>query len=197
MTTGNMPNPPDQPTTQVVPSDSSSGTEIGTIPEQAAALPVSLADDMALIIEKQGDVIAQKQLYHSQLLLGVSALGTDVVSAKESALMMAHAIRNSDTSSAMHTLVNLGDPQFSQVNDRTLPYRFNSQMAGLLQGIIMDEIAQAYRADPGKANEARVMLARLFESAEEAVMKLPKYPPRFQAPAFSHEPLSLAAPEAE
>ena len=197
MTTGNMPNPPDQPTTQVVPPDSPEGTEGEGNPEQAVAPTLSLAADMAHIIEEKADVIAQKQLYHSQLLLGVSALGTDVVNAKQSALMVAHALQNSDTASATHTLVNLGDPQFSQVNDRTLPYRFNSQMAGLLQGIIADEIAQAYRDDPGKMNEARAMLSGLFESADEAVMRLPKYPPRFQAPAFSPEPLSLASPETE
>ena len=196
MTTGSMPNPPDQPTTQAVPSDTSAGIEVEATSEQAAP-PLSLAADMARIVEAQADVIAQKQLYHSQLLLGVSALGTDVVSAKQSALMIAHALRNSDMASATHTLVNLGDPQFSQVNDRTLPYRFNSQMSGLLQGIIMDEVAQAYRDDSRKANEARIMLASLFEGAEETVMKLPKYPPRFQAPAFSPEPLNLSAPEAE
>ncbi len=197
MTTGNMPNPPDQPISQVVPSESSAGTEVGAVPEQAIAPPISLAADMARIVEDQADVIAQKQLYHSQLLLGVSALGTDIVSAKQSILMIAHALRNSDTASARHALVNLGDPQFSQVNDRTLPYRFNSQISGLLQGIIMDEIAQAYRDDPSKANEARVLLSSLFESANEAVVRLPKEPPRFQAPAFSPEPLSLGAPDAE
>lgn len=196
MTTGNMPNPPDQPTTQVAPPDSTAA-ENESAQEQVAAPPLPLHADMARIIEAQADVIAQKQLYHSQILLGVSALGTDVVNARQSALMIAHALRNSDTSSATHSLVNLGDPQFSQVNDRTLPYRFNSQMAGLLQGIIIDEITQAYRDDPGKANEARALLSTLFESADEAVMKLPKYPPRFQAPAFSPEPLSLSAPEAE
>jgi hypothetical protein len=197
MTTGNMPNPPDQPTTQVVPPDSTTATQGEATPEQGEAPPLSLHADMARIIEAQADVIAQKQLYHSQILLGVSALGTDVVNARQSAIMVAHALRNSDTASATHTLVNLGDPQFSQVNDRTLPYRFNSQMAGLLQGIIIDEITQAYRDDPGKANEAKAILSTLFESADEAVMKLPKYPPRFQAPAFSPEPLSLSAPEAE
>ena len=197
MTTGNMPNPPDQPTTMVAPSSTLADAAAGAAPEQAITPPVSLALDVARIVEEQADVIAQKQYYHSQLLLGVSALGTDVVSARQSALMVAHALRNSDAATATHTLANLGNPQFSQVNDRTLPYRFNSQMAGLLQGIITDVIAQAYRDEPGKASEARAIISQLFEQANEAVVRLPKEPPRFQAPAFSPEPLSLAAPEAE
>ena len=193
MTVGNMPNPPDQPTTMVVPPGSSAHPEGGAADDQPAAPPLSLTADMARIIEEQADVIAQKQYYHSQLLLGVSALGTDVVNARQAALMIAHALRNSDEASATHTLVNLADPQFSQVNDRTLPYRFNSQMSGLLQGIIVAVISQEYRDDPTRASEARTMLSRLFARAEEVVMGLPKEPPRFQAPAFSPEPMELTS----
>ena len=193
MTTGNMPNPPDQPTAQVVPAESSADPSSGVTPDQSSMPPLSLAEDMARIIVEQADVIAQKQYYHSQLLLGVSALGTDVVNAKQSALMVAAALRSSNNRIATDTLVSLGDPQYSQVNDRTLPYRFNSQVSGLLQGIILDVVSQVYRDEPSKLTEARMIHSQLFESANAAVMRLPKEPPRFQAPAFSPEPLGLAA----
>ena len=196
MTTGNMPNPPDQPTMQVVPAESAAAAEDGVAPVQQSGPPLSIGEDMARIIEEQADVIAQKQLYHSQLMLGVSALGTDILSAKQSTMMIAAALRSSNTQIATDALVNLGDAQFAQVNDRTLPYRFNSQISGLLQGIILDAISQAYRDNRGKLTEAQMMLSRLFDSANVEAMRLPKEPPRFQAPAFSPEPLKLTAAEA-
>src|SRR5688572_28195361 len=151
MTTGNMPNPPDQPTTQVVPEISPPGEEGAEQPAQS----LSIEADMARIIEERIDIIAQKQFYHSQLMLGVSALGTDIVNARESALIVAQALRGSDQRTATSTFLSLGDPQFAQVNDRTLPYRFNSQMSGLLQGIILEAITQAYTSEPGKLADAQ------------------------------------------
>lgn len=200
MTTGNMPNPPDQPTTQVVPADSSADPGSGVTPDlqSGQGQPLPLQEDMARIIEEQADVIAQKQLYHSQLMLGVSALGTDILSARQSAMMVAAALRNNNNQIATDALVNLGDPQFSQVNDRTLPYRFNSQISGLLQGIILDALRQGYRSEPGKLAEAQMMLSQFFNGANVAAMKLPKEPPRFQAPAMSMSPVPKgdALPEA-
>ncbi|MEO6457159.1 MAG: hypothetical protein ABIO92_02635, partial [Chloroflexia bacterium] len=176
--------------------ESSADPGIGGAPDQQPGPPISLEADMARIIEEQADVIAQKQLYHSQLMLGVAALGTDIVSAKQSTMMVASALRSGNTPIATDALVKLGDAQFAQVNDRTLPYRFNSQISGLLQGIILDAISQAYSSQPDKITEAQLMLSKLFASANVEAMRLPKEPPRFQAPAFSPEPLRLAAGEA-
>lgn len=197
MSTGHTPNPPDQPTVQVgAPGvDQQTTGTTGEQPEPAGAAPLSLNADMARIIEEQADIIAQKQIYHSQMLLGVSAIGTDVGTARTSALIIANAVRQGDPNAISHSLVNLGDPQYSQINDRTLPYRFNAQMAGLLEGIILATLAQAYSGDEARLREARTLLTEIFNSSNEDMMALPKTPPRFQAPAMSPEPMMLAAPE--
>lgn len=186
MSTGHVPHPPDQPTTHgagdtpaaqtqaTVPASEPQGTEL--------TAPLPLGADMARIIEEQVDIIVQRQSYHSQLMLGVSAYGTDAVNARTAALTVANALRHGSDGSVVYTLVNLGDPQIAQINDHTLPFNFNAQVAGLFEGILLDTVVQAYKADPARQREARLMLERLFTEANAEAEKLPKALLAFLAP---------------
>lgn len=197
MSTGHTPNPPDHLTTQASQSDvqgQSTGTEQPEIQPAEAEQPLSLAADMARILEEQVDIIAQRQIYHSQMLLGVSALGSDPVNARNSVFTIANAIRNQARKSAEDSLIQFANPQTAQVNDRTLPYRFNAQMSGLLEGILINTVSEAYRDDPSRQREARLLLEHLFMPANEEMQSRSKQPPALQAPASGSDRLQIAAP---
>lgn len=153
MSTGSKPNPPEQPT--------------GQAPAQATQAPFDLASDIAGIIEAQADVIAQRLAYHSQVLFGVSAQGVDVVNGRNSTLIVANALRNDAEKQAISTLVNLGTSQTPQINDATLPYHNNSLAAGLLEGLLLDVVAQAYRNNLDRTKEARLLLDGYFQAANK------------------------------
>ncbi len=183
MSTGHTPNPPDRPTGQAAPNATEADTAAALQPGEAQeqeALP--LAADMARIFEEQIDIITQRVVYNTQMMLGVGAMGTDPVTARETTLIVANALRNQTPAAVEHSLVNLGDPQLSQVNDRTLPVKLNSQLAGLFEGILLETVSQAYKADPARQREARIMLQQLFQPANEAMQYQPKAMIAFQAP---------------
>ncbi|MDQ3930415.1 MAG: hypothetical protein M3328_14880 [Chloroflexota bacterium] len=186
MSTGHMPNPPDHLTTQATARDTQ-GQSAGEEPSAQPTQPLSLEADMARMIEEQIDAIAQRQVYHSQMLLGVSAMPTDPVTARTSALMVADALRQSTSRNLEHTLVNLGNPQIAQVNDRTLPYKLNAQLAGLLEGILIDVVTQGYRDDPDRQRTARGLLESLFQPANERMQLQPKHVIAFGAPAMGQD----------
>lgn len=186
MSTGHMPNPPDHLTTQATAGDTQ-GQSVGEEPGAQPTQPLSLEADMARMIEEQVDAIAQRQIYHSQMLLGVSAMSTDPVTARMSTLMVADALRQSASRHLEHTLVNMGDPQLAQVNDRTLPYKLNAQLAGLLEGILIDVVSQGYRDDPERQRVARALLESLFQPANERMQLQPKQQIAFAAPAMGED----------
>src|SRR5512144_2829178 len=128
MSTGNMPEPPDTPTSRspAVPNaEDLSGAAAGTAQTAEAAPPAVLKSQMATAIEQQADVIAQRLVYNSQLTYGVSAIGVDFVNARNSALVIADALRSCRSDAAEESLVNLGDSQVHQVNDQTIPFKNN------------------------------------------------------------------------
>jgi hypothetical protein len=175
MSTGKMPEMPDQPTSKA-PTESAQAQTQGNpapdaSPQQAQApapqQPFDLASDMAGIIEAQADVIAQRLNYHTQMLFGVSAQGTDVVNGRNSTLILANALRNNADKQAISTLVNLGTAQWPQINDATLPFKTNSLVAGLLEGLVLDVVTQAYQNDPDRTKAARLLLNGYFQAANE------------------------------
>lgn len=182
MSTEHMPKPPDTSTKQA--SDTSAETQAAATVEQEAvpATPLSLNEDMARIIQEQVDIIVQKQLYHCQLLFGVSGIGADSVNVRNTTLAFANALRNNHPDQMVLTLANLGDPQISQINDQTTPFKFNAQVAGLLEGILIDTISRAYGDDAGRQREGRMMLEKLFVEANEQMEKQSKSMLLFQAP---------------
>ena len=186
MTTGNMPNPPDHLTTQAGAADvkgQDAGIAISTSQAGGAGEnATSLGGEMGRIIEEQVDVLAQQMMYHSQMMFGVGALGTDPVNARNSVLVIANALRNGGNSQAVHALSNLGDAQITQVNDRTLPFKMGTQVAGLLEGLLLDTVGRAFKDDPAKQREARTMLERIFQAANERAWAQPKGLIAFQAP---------------
>ncbi|MGA7732565.1 MAG: hypothetical protein WCD37_14995 [Chloroflexia bacterium] len=166
MTTGNMPNPPDRLTSMAPTEGARAQTQ--TEPEAGEPQqPLDLAGDIARIITEQADVLAQRLVYHTQLLFGVSAMAVDIVNARNSVLVVANAVRNRSEKQAVGTLVNVGTPQNAQINDGTLPFKNNSQVAGLLEGLILDTVSQAYRDDPARQREARLLLDTYSQSANE------------------------------
>src|SRR3954452_20124808 len=172
-----MPGQPDQPVTETGRSEAGQGPATGAAVEPKStdvAVPLPLGADMARIIEEQVETIVQRQSYHSQMMLGVSATGTDAVNARTAALTVANALRQGAEGTVLYALVNLGDPQIAQINDHTLPFNFNAQVAGLFEGILLDTISQAYKADPARQHEARMMLERLFIEANAEAEKQPK-----------------------
>jgi hypothetical protein len=168
-----MPKPPDQPTNQAkAPAvEAQAGAPAVDAAPQTAPLPLN--EEMARIIEEQTDVIVQRQVYHTQLLFGVSGLGTDPVNARSSTLTIAGALRGNRPEVVKYTLANLGDPQMSQINDHTTPYDFNEQAAGLLEGILIDTVSDGLRDDPARQGEARMLLEELFVEANEEMGKHP------------------------
>ena len=170
MTTGNMPNPPDRLTNQAPAEAARAQTQVA--PEDGQTLSAfDLADDIGRIITEQADVLAQRLVYHTQLLFGVGALGVDVVNARNSVLVVANALRNRSEDLAVSTLVNVGTPQNAQINDATLPFQNNSQVAGLLEGLILDVVMQAYRDDPARQHDARLLLEAYFQAANEYLLR--------------------------
>lgn len=183
MSTGNMPNPPDNSTKQAGAAGAETqATQPAEVPGTELTAPLPLGADMARIIEGQVDIIVQRQLYHSQMLLGVSATGTDAVTARNAALTVANALRNEAVGVVQFALVNLGDPQISQVNDHTLPYNYNSQVAGLFEGILLDTVSQAYKGDADRQRESRVLLERIFMDANDQAGRQSKAMLAFLAP---------------
>ena len=195
MSTGHMPNPPEEPTKQAgsagasaqsaAPAQASAPAQAAAQAESAStelAQPLPLGADMARILEEQVDIIVQRQSYHSQMLLGVSATGTDAVNARTAVFTVANALRNGAEGTVLYTLVNLGDPQIAQINDHTLPFNFNAQVAGLFEGILLDTISQAYKSDPARQREARAMLERIFVEANAQAEKQSKAMLAFLAP---------------
>jgi hypothetical protein len=195
MSTGHTPNPPDHLTTQATQRDVQ-GQDAGSeqLHADAQQQPLSLGADIARILEEQVDIIAQKQIYHSQMMVGVAALGSDPVNARNTVLTIATALRNEGATALEHSLVKLADPQAAQINDRTLPYRFNAQMAGMLEGILIQTVSEAYGNDPTRLKEARLMLERLFAPANEEMQSSTKAPPSLQAPAMGRDRRQIAAP---
>ncbi len=188
MSTDHMPKPPDQPTEQAnapsVPSQAVAPIEqTGAEAVAKEAEPLDIGADMARIMEEQVEVIVQRQVYHTQMMFGVSGLGTDPVNARNATLTIAGALRNKTPEIVLYTLVNLGDAQLSQINDQSIPFKFNVQVAGLLEGILIDTINQAYKGDPPRQHEARTMLEQMFIDANEQAETHPKSVLMFQAPA--------------
>lgn len=173
--------PQPQAQAQQPPAASATATEADQ-PAEPQAPPMPLNEDMARILLEQAEVIVQRQMYHSQMLVGVSALGSDPVSARNAVLTVANALRNHNSENLEHALVNLGDPQLPQVNDHTLPWKFNAQVAGLMEGLIIDTLVQAYRDDPAKQREARSMLEGMFLDANERAEQQHKAQLAFLAP---------------
>lgn len=151
-----------------------------TAPSEPAPLPLN--EDMARILEEQVDLIVQRQVYHSQMMVGVSALGNDPVSSRNAVLTVAKALRSKSSAGVEYALVNLGDPQIPQINDHTLPFKFNAQVAGLLEGLMIDAIRQVYRSDPARAEEARSALEAMFLEANEQAERQHKAQLAFLAP---------------
>ncbi len=209
MSTGNMPNPPDHLTTQAMAADVKGQSTSATGTPQAGASPTQapepagaietpqlpLEADMARIFQEQVDIIAQQMVYHAQMLTGVSALGTDPVSARLATLSIADALRTSTSAGAFHSLVNLGDAQIAQVNDRTMPFKFNSQVAGLLEGILVSTVSDTYKGDPARVRQARVVLQALFMPANEELQIRPKTIALSQAPAVGSDHEQLPEPK--
>lgn len=179
MSTNHMPDLPGRPAqpTSVPPSEQEGQAQ--QQPEQ----PPSLGEDMARVIEAQADIIAQRLVYHSQMMMGVGAVGADVVNARNTTLIVASALRNHADSLAEHSLINLGYPEIAQVNDQTLPFKTNSQVAGLLEGLLIDTLTKAYAGDAARLREATHLLDKIFERANEQMQNEPKALIEFQAPA--------------
>ena len=186
MSQEHMPDVPNQPTSKV--PGTSVQTQAATPIEQiapestAVAAPLSLADDMARIIEEQVDIIVQRQVYHSQMIFGVSGIGTDPVNARNSTLGIAASLRANNPALIKFALVNLGDPQMAQINDQATPFKWNVQVAGMLEGILLDTLARAYKADPARQQEARALLEPIFIEANDEMENQSKSQLSFQAP---------------
>lgn len=186
MSTEHMPTPPDRitnqaspPKVETQPAPPAAPAETGA---EAAAAPLPLNEDMARVLEEQAEIIVQRQMYHSQMMVGVSALGNDPVSARNAVLTVANALRNRSNERVEYALINLGDAQLEQVNDQTLPWKFNAQVAGLLEGLLLDTFQQAYRGDAQKQREARGLLEGVFLAANEQAEKQHKAQLAFLAP---------------
>lgn len=213
MSTGHMPNPPDNLTSQATNSDVKGQTTPGAQPqatsqavgagqsateqqvEPSPQLPLN--EDMARIIEGQLGVIAQRLVYHSQMMYGVGGLGTDPVSARDATMAVANAIRYQTPAEGVYALVNAGDAQIVQVNDRTMPFRFNSQVAGLLEGILADTVSFSYKGDKARQQEARTLLNTLFITANDQLQLESKVIPMMsQAPAMGNDMKALTVTQA-
>jgi hypothetical protein len=176
---------------QATPAADASAAAPAAAETQAEAqveAPLPLNEDMARIIEDQLGTIAQKMVYHCQTLFGVSGIGTDPVTARDGAYYVAQSLREGSLAAGVHALVNLGDAQIAQVNDRTFPFKFNAQAAGLLEGIIADTIAKAYSDDPARRKDATRLLNTIFLAANERLQQELKLIPMMgQAPATGRD----------
>lgn len=184
MSTDHMPNPPDQPTSQVTAPQTKEQAPAATEGQATTALetPLPLNADMARILEERADVVAQRLVYHSQMMVGVSAIGTDPVNARNATLTIANALRHDRPQAVVVALTNLGVSQIAQVNDHALPFKYNAQLAGLYEGILLDTLAQAYHDNPDRQREARMALEKLFIEANEETQREHKAQLPFLAP---------------
>jgi hypothetical protein len=176
MSTGNMPEPPDTLTSKTpaaANADALAATAATAAPGDEAAAPLELKSQMAAMITEQADVIAQKLVYNTQLLYGVSAVAVDFVNARNSALVVANALRSGEMAPAEQSLVDLGDSQIQQVNDHTLPFKNNSLVAGMLEGILLDTVTKGLGDDQGRIAAAHDMLSSLFQAANERAERQP------------------------
>ena len=98
-------------------------------------------------------------------MYGVGAVAVDIVNARNSALVLANALRNRANVQAEQSLVGMGDPQVVQINDGTLPFMNNVQVAGLFEGLVVDTISRAYADNPSHLRDARNMLSDIFQPA--------------------------------
>lgn len=186
MSTEHMPNPPTNPAAQTTDANVKAQSAPSAQPPaeaQSAEAPLPLGADMARIFEENIDIITQRLVYNTQMMMGVSALGSDPVSARDTTLVVVNALRADNPNAIEHTLVNLGDAQLSQINDKTLPLKVNSQLAGLLEGILLDTVSRAYSGDSARLRDARAMLDGLFLPANEVMQSQPRSMVEFQAPA--------------
>jgi hypothetical protein len=175
MSTGNMPNPPDAPTSQVPPGDpqaQSAATSTAGSPPSPATPAFNLAEDIAGIIEREADILAQRLLYHSQTMYGVGAVGVDIVNARNAAMVLANALRNSADMQAEESLFGIGEPQVVQVNDATLPFKNNGQVAGLFEGLVLETLSRAYADNPDRLQQARALLEGIFQPANERMEQI-------------------------
>ncbi len=153
MSTGNTPNPPDRPT-NIAPKDEGQASEQAAPADTATQAPFDLADDLARVISEQADVLAQRLVYHTQTLFGVGAMSVDVVNARNSVMVFANALRNKSEQLAVGTLAMLGTGQNAQINDGTLPFKNNSQVAGAIS-----VSGPVHRYLPDKVPEIAVQVA--------------------------------------
>ncbi len=194
MTADNIPGPPGDPTARVPagdPQTQNAASQVRAEPDAAATPatpaqaatpagaseapappPFNLAQDMASIIEGQADILAQRLTYHSQIMYGVGAVGVDIVNAHNAALVLANALRNRADMQAEQSLIAVGDPQVVQVNDATLPFKNNGQVAGLFEGLVLDTVGRAYADNPSRMQDARVMLNDIFQPANEKMQSI-------------------------
>jgi hypothetical protein len=179
MSTGNMPNPPDMPTSQTPPGDpqaqtaaTSAATTSGDSPPASSAPTFNPAEDIAGIIERDADILAQRLLYHSQTMYGVGAVGVDIVNARNAAMVLANALRNSATMQAEDSLFGIGEPQIVQINDGTLPFKNNAQVAGLFEGLVLETLSRAYADNPARLQLARALLGGIFQPANERMQQI-------------------------
>ncbi len=190
MTADNMPGPPGDPTARVPAGDLQTQDAAAQVPAAPAIAteapnppPFDLAHDMAFIIESQADILAQRLAYHSQIMYGVGAVGVDIVNARNAALVLASALRNRADIQAEQSLVGVGDPQVVQVNDATLPFKNNGQVAGLFEGLVLDTIGRAYADNPARIQDARVMLNGIFQPANEKMQNINRLMTNLKSPA--------------
>jgi len=180
MSTDNMPNRPDAPTGRAPDGnpqtqDAAATSVTSEAAPEAAPAPFNLAEDVASIIESNADILAQRLVYHSQIMFGVGAIGVDVVNARNLALVLANSIRNGADVQAEQALVGLGEPQLVQINDGTLPFKNNSLVAGLFEGLVLETLSRAYADNPDRLNEARTMLNDIFQPANETMQSMTRY----------------------
>jgi hypothetical protein len=176
MSTGNMPEPPDTLTSKTPAAPNAerlASPDAGERLDVAAVAPLDLNGQIAALIEEQADVIAQRLVFNTQLLYGVSAVAVDFVNARNSALTVANALRSGQTEHAVQSLVDVGDSQIQQVNDHTLPFKNNALVAGMLEGILLDTVAKGLGGDDARLSEARDTLASIFERANERAGQQP------------------------
>ena len=170
MTTGRVPNPPDRLTSQFPTQGADATTQPG-IEAAPAEQPLTLTEDMARIIAEQSDSLAQRLVYHVQLLYGPGAFAIDIVSARNCAIVISNALRSGTHQAAVDSLMRLGSPQNAQINDNTVPFKNNAQVAGLFEGLLIDVMQLAYRDDPARLSAARLLLESISQEANEQLQR--------------------------
>jgi hypothetical protein len=180
MATDNMPNRPDAPTGRVTDGNTQtqgaavvSGTNEAT--PESAPLPFNLAEDMASLVEQNADILAQRLVYHCQIMFGVGAVAVDVVNARNLALVLANALRTRADIQAEQALVGIGEPEIVQINDGTLPFQNYGQVAGLFEGLVIDTVTRAYSDNPARITDAVKLVNDIFQPANETMQGMTRY----------------------